>query len=97
MNQKERDFLESYDRGDKCSGEMLIYGSVGKIVSEIKGNEHRWQREMTTVVEIGGRYFAVDWMRGLTECQENEYDGVPYEVRKEQHEQTVIVTNWVKI
>ena len=52
---------------------------------------------MSTVFEVKGRFFNIDWERGLTECQENEFYEQPYEVVGECHEKTIVVTNWIPV
>ena len=37
---------------------------------------------MQTIIDVDGQLYAIDWMRGLTECQENEYLEQPYKVKK---------------
>jgi len=82
---EDKDFLARYDAGEKFSTdelqEIVLWGSRPK-VKEIEGSDHRWQREMTTVFEVGGRLFALDWMKGLTEMQDNDFWEQPYEVRE---------------
>lgn len=69
-------------------GEKLSEGEIkdllwnGDEVDEIEGDDHRWQKDMTTIIDIDGQLYAIDWMRGLTECQENEYLYQPYKVKK---------------
>lgn len=52
----------------------------GNFVDEIEGNDHRWQKEIQTIIDADGQLYAIDWMRGLTECQENEFFEQPYRV-----------------
>ena len=49
----------------------------------------RWTKGTTTVCrhKENGELWAVDWECGLTECQENIYDGTPY--RMESYEETI--------
>lgn len=61
------------------------------------GDNRRWSRTVTTIVKLCGRFFSIDWEEGLTECQENEFYNQPFEVRKETHEETITVTEWVKV
>lgn len=80
---EDKDFLARYDAGEKFSTDELqeiLWGWPQ--VKEIEGSDHRWQREMTTVFEVGGRLFALDWMKGLTEMQDNDFWEQPYEVRE---------------
>ena len=64
-------------------------------VWEEEGGDHRWQREMTTIIQIGDRYFSLDWMKGLTEYQEDSFYDQPYEVKPV--EKTIVVTEWVAV
>ena len=57
----------------------------------------RWSRFVTSICQIGDRYFSVDWDQGLTEYQENEYMWQPYEVTKHEYEKTIIVTEWQRV
>lgn len=58
------------------------------------GDNRRWSRTVTTIVELGGRFFSIDWEEGLTECQENEFYNQPIEVKKTTYEKIVTVTEW---
>lgn len=49
---------------------------------EEEGEEHRWQRGMFTVINLDGELWGINWMRGLTECQEDEFYYQPYRVKK---------------
>lgn len=60
----------------------------------VSGECHRWTQSVKSIVELCGRYFAIDWDRGLTEMQENYFYNQPYEVKK--IEKMVKVTEWVK-
>jgi hypothetical protein len=94
------EFLELYDAGEEFEWNELAamaYGEIGKIVCEEEGSEGRWTRSMSTVFEVKGRFFIIDWERGLTERQENEFYEQPYEVVKECHEKTIVVTNWIPV
>lgn len=90
----EKEFLERYDSGGEFT-ETEIKGLVdrGNFVDEIEGDDHRWDREITTIIEVDGRYFAIDWRRGLTEYQGNWFDNQPREVTKTTR--MVEVTEWI--
>ena len=60
----------------------------------IGNGNRRWTEDMTTIFKVLGRFFAIDWQRGLTEFQENFYNEQPYEVIKK--EKVVTVTELVK-
>lgn len=94
------DFLRRYDASDNFDEyelSQMAFGEVGKYVCKTEGDTHRWTTDIQTVFSVGDRFFALDWSQGLTERQENEYWNQPYEVRMEQHEETIVVTNWVPI
>lgn len=55
-------------------------------VYEEEGDEGRWERQMTTVVDLLGVQYAIDWSRGLTESQENSFYEQPYQVKVETKE-----------
>lgn len=93
-------FLQRFDRKETFDGrerQMMAWGEIGAEVDQIEHGSSRWMTHMTTVFEIGGRYFAIDWDRGLTEFQENEYWKQPVEVTKRKYEKTIVVTEWIPI
>lgn len=49
-------------------------------VDEIDGEETRWHRVVQTIFKIQGDLWAISWLRGLTECQEDEFWDQPYKV-----------------
>jgi hypothetical protein len=60
------------------------------------GDNRRWSRTISSILEIKGRYFQVDWEQGLTECQNNSYCDRPFEVTKHEYQKTITVTEWLK-
>lgn len=60
-----------------------------------KGDNRRWSRTVTTIIEIMGRTFKIIWEEGLTEYQENEFYDQPYEVELKEYEKTITVKEWV--
>lgn len=89
--------IDKIDTGQKLTESELsdMLWSLNR-VSETEGDEGRWTRSMQTIFEINGRYFALDWDRGLTERQENEFWNQPYEVEKKEYAKTITVTEWNK-
>lgn len=65
----------------------LIWDSY--VIDEIEGETHRWYREVKTIIKIDSELYAIDWNRGLTELQENEYPNQPYSVVKKEKQITV--------
>lgn len=51
-------------------------------VDQVEGDEHRWNREIKTVIDVDGQLYAIDWSRALTEMQEHYYDNQPYKVQQ---------------
>lgn len=66
-------------------------------IETMSGENRRWTRTNTTVFELLGRYFSVDWEEGLTECQESEFCNQPIEVKKKTYKKTITVTKWVPV
>ena len=70
-------------RGEKLDEhEIRTIVSESHQVYEMEGGEHRWHREMFTVIDLDGELWGIDWMRGLTERIESEYLDQPYRVKK---------------
>ena len=97
-----REFLERYDAGAKFSEEELR-GFVWEefecieIIETIEGDDHRWQREMTTIIKVGERCFSIDWMAALTECQESDFPCQPIEVKYHEWQETVTKHEWLPV
>lgn len=64
------------------------------VVDESKGENRRWSRTVTSIVELCNRFFAIVWEEGLTECQEDSFYDQPYEVKLHEYEKTIIVKEW---
>ena len=95
MDDFEKKMLSKIDSGESltsCELSKLVYNYD---IDTQEGDDGRWFRGMYTVVELGGRYFGIDWFKGLTECQESEFDFQPEEV--ERHEKVITVTEWLPI
>ena len=87
-------------------GELLTEGEASEIVYEgyddieiidnLEGEESRWHRGMQTIFSINGELWAIDWGRGLTEYQENDFYGSqPYRVEK--RERQITITEYVEV
>lgn len=74
--------LVEYMKENDVSIEELFYIKGVKTVWEKVNDTGRWQNFMSTVFEFQDRYYQVDWASGLTEMQEDEYDELPFEVKK---------------
>ena len=96
MSRFEDDVLEGIDNGD-------IFGEddLNKIIDEFEihrddGENNRWTRNVTSIVEICGRFFSINWQEGLTENQMNSYYYQPVEVEKHEYEKTIKVVEWIE-
>ncbi|SCG88005.1 Uncharacterised protein [uncultured Clostridium sp.] len=65
-----------------------------KEVDREEGEDLRWVKPVTSIFELCGRFFAIDWYEGLTEYQSNEFYDQPYEVTKRTKQ--ITVTEWVR-
>lgn len=65
-------------------------------VARMIGDSGRWTKTVSSVIELCGRYFEIDWEQGLTESQENEFLEQPYEVELRTSEKIMEVYEWVK-
>ena len=65
-------------------------------VARMIGDSGRWTRAVSSVIELCGRYFEIDWEQGLTESQENEFLEQPYEVELRTSEKIMEVHEWVR-
>lgn len=81
---KDGDYLTEDEIEQLCWDYPCVY--------QEEGDSGRWTTFMTTVVEVNGKNYAINWQRGLTECQENIYDNQPYECEVVEEEVTVIKT-----
>ena len=90
--------VDKIDKGEELTEKelkMMVFEC--KEVSLDEGENRRWSRTNTSIIELCGRFFSINWEEGLTENQDNEFYWQPFEVRKEEYEKTIIVTNWVKV
>lgn len=102
----EREYYEEHFEEIMASkilnGEKLTEKEIKELVWDYEidreeGDNRRWTRSVTSIVELCDKCFAIDWEEGLTECQENEYYNQPYEVVKRTYEKTITVTEWVSV
>ena len=86
--------LRKIDAGEALTEkEIRTLVLCGYAVEEIEHSVGRWERQVSSIVEIKNRYFSIDWSEGLTEIQENSFnDFYPEEV--ESYEETIVVKKW---
>ena len=85
--------LKSGEKLSEIELKTLVYDGIE--VDEIKGYSGRWTQDVQTIIDIDGELWAIDWDRGLTECQENEFYNQPYRVVK--REKQIVVTEYVAL
>lgn len=96
----EIEFISEYEQAiaHLKAGEELTEKEIktliwdGYIIDEIEGETHRWYREVKTIIKIDSELYAIDWDRGLTALQENEYPNQPYRVVRKEKQITVTFT-----
>ena len=74
-NEDAKRFWELFDKdalGEDFDAEDLVYSDDVADEKVVGGN--RWQDVVCTIVKIGNRYLAIEWLRGKTEMQENDFD-----------------------
>lgn len=89
-----KEYLKKILNGEKLNKKELSDLVWEHEVDYENGECGRWTQSVKSIVDLCGRYFAIDWERGLTEMQEHEFYNQPYEVKK--IEKMVKVTKWVK-
>lgn len=85
--------VKKIDKGETLTDEEIekFYNETSH-VSEERGENERWTRPVTTIVEACGRYFRILWDEGLTEMNSDNFFEQPTEVTKHTYEKTIVVT-----
>lgn len=98
MDNYEKEFLDKYDSGAQFT-EQEISDAIWDFrqVEEIEHGHRRWTEDMTTIVQVADRFFKINWERGLTECQDDEYWDQPVEVTPHEYEKTITVRDWIEV
>ena len=86
--------IDNYNSLSVSELRTLVYGY--SILNE-NGDCGRWTMSVHSIVHLKDRYFAIDWERGLTENQDDEFWYQPVEVVPHTYEKTVTVTEWIPI
>ena len=78
---KEKDFyaaiVNKKDLSEREFCDLLDYE-----VDRSYGDNGRWTREVSSILELCGHLFELDWGEGLTEYQDDVFLEPPYEVVK---------------
>lgn len=65
-------------------------------VERCEGENRRWSRTVSSIIELCGRFFKVIWEQGLTENQDDSFYEQPYEVELDSYKKVIEVHNWIK-
>lgn len=79
--------LKSGEKLTEYELKYLVYDGIE--VDEIEGDSYRWTQHVQTILDIDGELWAVEWERGLTEYQENEFYNQPYRVKMRERQITI--------
>ena len=89
--------IKKIELGLKLSRDELKYLAMDcEYVSEVL-DTGRWAEKVRTIAKVHDRFFALEWERGLTECQENEFWNQPCEVKPHKYEKMVTITEWIPV
>lgn len=62
---------------------MCAYGEIGEFIEKIESEEcnlHRYHNDMQTIFKINNQFYAIDWLKGLTDVIDDECYNRPYKV-----------------
>lgn len=90
----EKEFLERFDNGDHFNNKELAFllHEFQKIETT-SGRATQNSQEVRTIISVEGRYFLINWYKGLGDCDGDDFCCSPGEVKKK--EKTVI--EWEEI
>ena len=84
--------------GEKLNeSELITLCFDGCFEDEIDGDSGRWTQGVSTIIDVDGQLYRIDWARGLTEYQDNEFESQPYKVEKVEKVVTKTTVEYVKI
>lgn len=92
----EKEILRKIDNNERLTEDELEVLVYEYDVDSIEGDRGRWTIQMTTIIHIRGRKFAIEWEEGATEYQESVFETqIPVEVK--QITKTVEIKEWVNL
>lgn len=90
------DILKAIDAGEELSEKVLQDLAYYQSIEDTYGENRRWSRWVRSIIDLNGRYFAIEWDEGLTEMQPDEFYEQPYEVELKEYDKVVHVKEWIK-
>lgn len=89
------DKIKNKEELDPDEIECLFYID-GLVVDEIHIDNYTWREALESIIKIEDKYYRIEWERGLTECQDNEfYSQVAEEVRP--IDEVVTIRKWENV
>lgn len=95
-NINEDEIIQKLNNGIKLSERELSYLTEYSI-KDIIGENRRWSRGVSSIIEFNNQTYILFWENGLTEYQENEFYEQPIKVKVEKETKIVTfeVTNYI--
>lgn len=93
---EEKDFYEAIVN-KKSLSDRELYDLLDYEVDRSYGDNRRWTRSVSSILELCGHLFELDWDEGLTEYQDDVFFDLPYEVVKEEKQVTTTVVTYVPL
>lgn len=90
------DILKAIDNGVELDERVLEDLAYYQSIYDEYGENRHWSRFVRTIIDLNGRYFAIEWDQGLTEMQSDEFYNQPYEVELKEYDKVVHVKEWAK-
>lgn len=81
---------------DLTEGEIKALVFECNEVERCEGENRRWSRTVSSIIELCGRFFKVVWEQGLTENQDDQFFEQPYEVELDAYKKVIEMHNWIK-
>jgi hypothetical protein len=95
MDKFEKEMLEKIDSTENLTERELRDLLECELEDERDDyDERRWVMNTYSIIKLGDRFFGLNWDRGLTEMQENEFYQQPEEVLRTEREVTETIVEW---
>lgn len=76
------EILNKLHAGENLTSREIKELVWGYEIDRMCGDDRRWTRSVSSIVELEGELWQIDWEQGLTEYQESLYEEQPYRVKK---------------
>jgi len=82
---------------DLNESELMTLCCDGCVEDELDGDSGIWTQGVSTIIDVDGQLYRIDWSRGLKLSIRNEFYHQPYKVKKVEKVVTKTVTEYVEI